>query len=259
MAKNIDFMGAVFPDVPSVKLPQQGGGLVAFDDTTDATATADKILSGYTAYAGGQKLTGTASGGITPSGTIQISQNGQVDVTNYATADVNVSGGGGASNVVQGTFTTGSTGGAKESFTIPYTGNGYLISLLVFVKGGVRNNTDGGDINWYNSQNRYDAGLALSAKTQTNTTPTYTGSGGNNVSSCIVLYKNSTTSSGSFTISQSVQTFSYNENISGVSSGYNIFRFASDNTVGYFVGNRTSSTIGLARDTEFEYTAVYSS
>lgn len=97
MAKNIDFMGAIFPDVPSVKLPQQGGGLVAFDDTTDATATADKILQGYTAYANGQKLVGTASGGITPSGTISITQNGQVDVTQYATADVNVSGGGGSS------------------------------------------------------------------------------------------------------------------------------------------------------------------
>lgn len=95
MAKNIDFMGAIFPDVPSVKLPQQGGGLVSFDDTTDATATADKILQGYTAYANGQKLVGTASGGITPSGTISITQNGQVDVTQYAIADVNVSGGGG--------------------------------------------------------------------------------------------------------------------------------------------------------------------
>lgn len=95
MAKNIDFMGAVFPDVPSVKLPQQGGGLVAFDDTTDATATADKILSGYTAYANGQKLTGTASGGITPSGTMSITSNGIYDIVSFASVDVNVSGGGG--------------------------------------------------------------------------------------------------------------------------------------------------------------------
>lgn len=95
MAKNIDFMGAIFPDVPSVKLPQQGGGLVAFDDTTDATATADKILQGYTAYANGQKLVGTASGGITPSGTMSITSNGIYDIVSFASVDVQVSGGGG--------------------------------------------------------------------------------------------------------------------------------------------------------------------
>ena len=132
MAKNIDFMGATFPDVPSIRLPQHEGGLVAFDDTTDATATADKILQGYTAYANGQKLVGTASGGITPSGTIQITQNGQVDVTQYATADVNVSGGGGGGKNAQ------IANGLGLSST---TNNGYVDSglKLTVAKSGTYN------------------------------------------------------------------------------------------------------------------------
>lgn len=63
MAKNIEFMGAIFPDVPSIKLPQQGGGLVSFDDTTDADATAADILAPKTAYVNGVKVVGTGSGG----------------------------------------------------------------------------------------------------------------------------------------------------------------------------------------------------
>lgn len=103
MAKNIDFMGAIFPDVPSVRLPQQGGGLVSFDDTTDANATAADIAQGKTAYVNGEKLTGTASGG------------------------------GGSSKIVTGTFTAPSTQGIS-SVSIPYTGSGYPILFIINVQ-----------------------------------------------------------------------------------------------------------------------------
>ena len=63
MAQNITLMGATYNAVPAVQLPKQGGGTAQFDDTTDANATADDIMSGKTAYVNGTKLIGTASGG----------------------------------------------------------------------------------------------------------------------------------------------------------------------------------------------------
>lgn len=63
-------------------------------DTTDLTV--DSIaIDGDTTY----KWDGTqwvaSGGGVTPTGTIEITENGTVDVTQYASANVNVSGGGG--------------------------------------------------------------------------------------------------------------------------------------------------------------------
>ena len=64
MAQNITLLGATYSAVPAVKLPKTGGGMAQFDDTTDATATAETILSGYTAYVNGVKIVGTGSGGV---------------------------------------------------------------------------------------------------------------------------------------------------------------------------------------------------
>jgi hypothetical protein len=63
MAQNVSLWGASYSNVPTVRLPKTGGGTASFNDTTGATATADKIMTGYTAWVNGMLLTGTASGG----------------------------------------------------------------------------------------------------------------------------------------------------------------------------------------------------
>lgn len=62
---------------------------VTWMDATPSTAAASDIASPKTAMlADGVVTQGTGSGGITPTGNINITQAGQTDVTNYATATV---------------------------------------------------------------------------------------------------------------------------------------------------------------------------
>lgn len=62
MAKNVVINGASYTAVPYVNIPiSGGGGNATFYETSDATASASHILSGYSAYTSSGKVNGSAT------------------------------------------------------------------------------------------------------------------------------------------------------------------------------------------------------
>lgn len=58
MAQSVVINGSSYNAVPSVQIPKQGGGNAVFYDTSDATAAAENIVSGYSAYGSSGKVSG---------------------------------------------------------------------------------------------------------------------------------------------------------------------------------------------------------
>lgn len=99
MAQEIMVAGAIYEDVPSVRLPDSHGTFHPFTDTSDTTAVAADVAQGKTFHlADGSAATGTAAGAtlvtksITANGTYDASDDG---ADGYSEVTVNVSGGGG--------------------------------------------------------------------------------------------------------------------------------------------------------------------
>ena len=63
MAQQVRIAGATYEDVPSISVPDANNTFHSFVDTSDANATADKIVTGYSGYVNGVKVVGTRSGG----------------------------------------------------------------------------------------------------------------------------------------------------------------------------------------------------
>lgn len=223
MAQNITLLGASYSAVPGVQLPKTGGGTALFTDVSPTTATAADVASGKIFFdAAGNQTTGTNSGG----------------------------GGGGASNFVHGTFTTGSSAGAY-SITIPYTGNGHPIAAIVVIDGGVYNSAYS---HWYNSVQRYAVGQWTMTKSVMSSSPTYETSGTQNQGVTTAIYKNSTSTSTSYSRTSGMNTNVFSS-YKAANAATTCVRFRSDTTLSYYVN---TSSYGLLPETDYEYFIVYS-
>ena len=173
--------------------------------------------------------------------------------------DIQTGGGGGATNIVQGTFTTANSGGTTGSISLDYSGSGYPILVVIWVDGGAYNNGTGGNTTWYNSLNRYDAGVVMLSKSRTNETPTYATSGDENTAIITYIYKNSTSTATTYSWTGTMNNNSYTNSSTDASAHYNMIKFKGNGkTLSYYIGNRGSSSRGLARNTKFAYIVIYS-
>lgn len=216
MAQTVNLWGATYSNVPALLVPS-GNGIARFDDASVTTATAADVASGKVFLASnGAITTGTASGG-----------------------------GGGASNIVTGTF-KGTTTNAALSVTIPYTGTGFPVAIEIYPTGGTSQTAS--------LVQRYAIVFASVAKYNANT-PDYSNSGDNSNASSMIMYKSSATSSSSYSASASLGQRFYRTG--SATSGNNTYiRINSNKSMSVFIAG---TSYGFAANTEYTYCVIYSS
>lgn len=209
--------------------------------TPTVTRTAGYVTAGT---ANGTAVTVSASELV--SGTLEVTESGTYDVTNYASADVSVSGG--VTNFVQGTFITSSTTGSKQTIDIPYTGTGYPIIAHVEVTGGVANENNTG---WYDAIRRFSVGLWHMSKNNPNT-------GFKNYDTGVITarLKTSTTDASAGSFESTVSYYYAQPGGAGSLSTYDVVTFTSKTQLSVFVSD--SGTRGLMPEISYSYFIVYS-
>lgn len=260
MAQNVTIAGNQYPDVPSVLIPKTGGGGNAiFADPSVVTAVAADVASGkYFLDSSGVLTQGTASGGSAVIQSLSVTQNGTytapTGVDGYSPITVSVSGGGGASNVVTGTF-KGTTTGAAMDVTLNYSGSGYPIALMIYPKGGAYNSSG----NFYNLKQQYAICEYFGVKSIIDNAPTYIGDAAAQSVDRLayaVVYKSSATSATSYARSSGQNSTLYDDISASSSSNYKTIAIRSKTKMSVFIA---STSYGFAANIEYTYYVIYSS
>ena len=219
MAQNITLLGASYSDVPAVVLPKTGGGTARFDDASVTTATAADVASGKIFLASnGTITTGTASGG------------------------------GGASNIVTGTF-KGTTTGKAMDVTLNYSGSGYPIAMMIYP-------SSADSTTFSDTIQRYAIRHLIFEKMARSTAPTFTGTGDPNVGYVTSKYKNSATVANSYSASSGSGTTATYSDASAGAAATTAVRIRSATKISVFIAG---TSYGFMANIEYTYYIVYSS
>lgn len=223
MAQDVTLMGASYSDVPAVVLPKTGGGDATFTDVSDTTAAASDVASGKYFYtAAGVKMQGTASGG------------------------------GGSSRVVAGTFTgTNAQKGTAVEISLPYTGSGYPVALMIFPSDGAY--CAGGD--YYDLVQRYAIALFSAVKHEIENAPSYSGASTNDFMTSMYWYKSSATNSTSYTGGQTKNTALLTQTAPSATAQL-VANMRAKDKLRVFIAD---TSYGFAANIEYTYVIYYSS
>lgn len=227
--------------------------VIGKDAATYHPDPADRAIASATYLRGAQTIKGVRTTNLTAANikkgvTIEVGDSDFSDIVDSVTGTYE---GDGAANIVEGTFTTGNSSGSS-TLTLPYTGSGYPIGLMVWPEGGAYNSAVSP---WYNSITRYAVGFYSMTKAVITSAPTYTSSGTNNYGCVAAVYKNSTSTATTYS-----RTSSMTVNVFGSSAASNsattTFRFLSATQLSYYVIG--SSSYGLLQGQTYHYLAIYS-
>ena len=219
MAQNVTIAGNQYPDVPSVLIPKTGGGGNAiFADPSVVTAVASDVASGkYFLDSSGVLTQGTASGG------------------------------GGASNIVTGTF-TGTTTNTAMDLTLNYTGTGYPVAVWIYPTGGLESQ----DFSTLIGLNTI--GSLMAYKYRITQPPTYPTAGTLDENRADYYYSYKSSSSNASSISPST---SYGQIYRNTNAAAGVpFRFKSSSLLSVFI---RGTSYGFAANIEYSYYVIYSS
>lgn len=164
---------------------------------------------------------------------------------------------GGGGNIVTGTFTpTSAEKGTAKSITVPYSGAGYPVALLIYpTVGAYKSGTS-----IYTSAQYRAIVTTMAIKCDISTTPDYTNNAIQNQAYVISTYKGSSSDSTIYSVTMSTHyNFMYRYPAEGT-SGTSVARFYNSGTnLTVYIASDNGSEYGFLAGTEYTYQIVYSS